>query len=138
MDIRRRIRTGRGFTPTEQQLGNTVLALGERLQGLSIKELARLSATSIASIHRFCKKLGLEGYKELKVALARDAARDDPAEVDINFPFAAGERATEIVPQLRAVYESTLRDTAKLIEPSALDRAAEVLDEAACIDIYTQ
>lgn len=35
MDIRRRIRTGRGFTPTEQQLGNTVLALGERLQGLS-------------------------------------------------------------------------------------------------------
>lgn len=138
MDIRRRIRTGRGFTPTEQQLGNTVLALGERLQGLSIKELARLSTTSIASIHRFCKKLGLEGYKELKVALARDAARDDPAEVDINFPFAAGERATEIVPQLRAVYESTLRDTAELIEPSALNRAAEVLDNAACIDIYTQ
>lgn len=138
MDIRRRIRTGRGFTPTEQQLCNTVLALGERLQGLSIKELARLSTTSIASIHRLCKKLGLEGYKELKVALARDAARDDPAEVDINFPFAAGERATAIMPQLRAVYESTLRDTAELIEPSALDRAAEVLDEAACIDIYTQ
>ena len=138
MDIRRRIRTGRGFTPTEQQLGNTVLALGERLQGLSIKELARLSTTSIASIHRFCKKLGLEGYKELKVALARDAARDNPAEVDINFPFAAGERATAIMPQLRAVYESTLRDTAELIEPSALDRAAEVLDDAACIDIYTQ
>lgn len=37
MDIRRRIRTGRGFTPTEQQLGNTVLALGERLQGSASK-----------------------------------------------------------------------------------------------------
>lgn len=138
MDIRRRIREGRGFTPTEQQLGNTVLALGERLQGLSIKELSRASATSIASIHRFCKKLGLEGYKELKVELARDAARIDDADVDINFPFTDGDRARNVVPHMRAVYESTLRDTVELLDTDALDRAAELLANAACIDVYTQ
>lgn len=137
MDIRYRIREGRGFTPTEQQLGQTVLALGERLQGLSIKELARTSATSIASIHRFCKKLGLEGFKELKVELARETARGGEPEVDINFPFAEGDRARDVMPRMRAVYEATLRDTGELIAPAELDRAAALLANAECIDIYT-
>lgn len=140
MNIVQRLGEGRGFTPTEQQLGQTILALGERLQALSIKELARVSATSIASIHRFCKKLGLEGYKELKVELARETARRraGDVEVDINFPFAAGERAASVLPHLRAVYESTLRDTSELIDPDELDHAAELVVKARTVDIYTQ
>ena len=138
MDIRYRIREGRGFTPTEQQLGQTILALGERMQGLSIKELARTSSTSIASIHRFCKKLGLEGFKELKVELARDALRPEGTDVDINFPFAAGDRAASVLASTRAVYEATLRDTCNVIDVEALDRAAELVVAAEGIDVYTQ
>lgn len=138
MGIKQRIREGRGFTPTEERLGQVVLALGERLQRLSIKELSHTSATSIASIHRFCKKLGLEGYKELKVEIARETARGDEPDVDINFPFAANDRAHSVIPAMRAVYESTLRDTGKTLKPDALDRAASILVRARRIDIYTQ
>ena len=67
MDIVYRIRGARDLTPTEQHLANTVLAMGERVQDFTIKELASATSTSIASIHRLCRKLGLEGYKELKV-----------------------------------------------------------------------
>ena len=41
MDIKRRMELAEGFTPAEQQLAGTVLALGGRLHGLTIKELAR-------------------------------------------------------------------------------------------------
>ena len=47
MDIKRRIEDCAGFTPAEQQLAGTVLALGGRLHGLTIKELARAAHVSI-------------------------------------------------------------------------------------------
>lgn len=140
MDIEQRIRAAHNFTPTEQQLAQTVLAMGERMRGISIKEFAQASCASIASIHRFCKKLGLEGFKELKVELARSlAARGDKTEpVDINFPFAASERAHTIAPRIELLYETTLHETRELLDAAQLDRAAELLAQARTVDIYTQ
>lgn len=140
MDIKRRIEDCAGLTPTEQQLASTVLALGDRLHGLTIKELARAAHVSIPSVHRFCKKLGLEGFKELKVELARSEARraDQKGEVDINFPFAANDTADAVLTQMASVYQTTLADTRDLLDPVALEHAAELLDRARGIDIYTQ
>lgn len=140
MDIKRRMELAEGFTPAEQQLAGTVLALGGRLHGLTIKELARTAHVSIPSVHRFCKKLGLEGFKELKVELARSEARraDQKGEVDINFPFAANDTADAVLAQMASVYQTTLADTRDLLDPAALERAAELLDRARGIDIYTQ
>lgn len=138
MDIRRRIREARGLTPTEQQLGEAVLALGDRLQVYSIKELAHDSSVSVASIHRFCRKLGLEGFKELKVEVARAFASESAdLPVDINFPFSAGEASPRVMANMRALYTSTLRETCELLNPEELDRAAGLLARAHCIDIYT-
>lgn len=140
MDIKRRMELAEGFTPAEQQLAGTVLALGGRLHGLTIKELARAAHVSIPSVHRFCKKLGLEGFKELKVEVARAEARrvDQKGEVDINFPFAANDTADAVLAQMASVYQTTLADTRDLLDPVALERAAELLDRARGIDIYTQ
>lgn len=140
MDIKRRMELAEGFTPAEQQLAGTVLALGGRLHGLTIKELAHAAHVSIPSVHRFCKKLGLEGFKELKVEVARAEARraDQKGEVDINFPFAANDTADAVLAQMASVYQTTLADTRDLLDPAALERAAELLDRARGIDIYTQ
>lgn len=75
MDIRRKITQGKSLTPTEQQLGRTALAMGEDVRGLSIKEFAACANVSVASVHRFCKKLGLKGFKDLKVELIRQRPR---------------------------------------------------------------
>ncbi len=140
MDIERRMRTAKDLTPTEQQLAQTVLAMGERIQGCSIKELARAASASIASIHRLCKKLGLEGYKELKVELARSAAahRARPESVDINFPFMSNEHAEAIAPRMELLYETTLRETREALDTDALNHAAELIARASGVDIYTQ
>ena len=71
MDIKRKISEAQGLTPTEQQLGISALAMGEDIRRLSIKEFAARTNVSVASVHRFCKKLGLEGFKDLKVELIR-------------------------------------------------------------------
>lgn len=139
MDIKRKITQGKGLTPTEQQLGQTVLAMGEDVRGLSIKEFARQANVSVASIHRFCKKLGLEGFKELKVELVRTASRTDSTpEVDINFPFDATSSAQEVSERMARLYETTLAETRELLDPAQLDLAARLIQRAETVDIYTQ
>lgn len=138
MDIKRTITEAQGLTPTEQQLGQTVLAMGEDVRGLSIKEFARQANVSVASIHRFCKKLGLEGFKELKVELVRAASRADSApEVDINFPFDATSSAQEISERMARLYETTLSETREILDPAQLDYAAKLVLRAGTVDIYT-
>lgn len=138
MDIKRKITQGKELTPTEQQLGQTVLAMGEDVRGLSIKEFARQNNVSVASIHRFCKKLGLEGFKELKVELMRAASRADSApEVDINFPFDATSSAQEISERMARLYETTLSETCEILDPAQLDYAAKLILRAGTVDIYT-
>ena len=138
--LEHRIRKARNLTPVEQQMAQAVLAMGDRLQSVSIKEFARAANVSIASVHRFCKKIGLEGFKELKVEVARSvAAREaDASDVDFNFPFGPGERSERIVPQMRSLYTATMRDTCDVLDVSELRRAAELLGAAARIGIYTQ
>lgn len=140
MDIRRRIEDCQSLTPTEQQLASTIAALGTRVQNLTIKEFARTANASIPSVHRFCKKLGLEGFKELKVELAKSDARHlrERDTVDINFPFAAGDSAASVLDQIASVYETTLTDTRDVLDANALEHAAQLLAHAQCVDIYTQ
>ncbi len=140
MDIKRRMERASDFTPSELQIARTVSALGPRLQSLTLKELALAAHVSIPSVHRFCKKLGLEGFKELKVEMAKSDARHtgERGEVDINFPFAADDTADGVLAQMASVYETTLSDTRDLLDPDSLAHAAELLDNALSIDIYTQ
>lgn len=117
MDIKRKITEAQGLTPTEQQLGIAALAIGEDIRGLSIKEFAARTNVSVASVHRFCKKLGLEGFKELKVELVRAALRaDSAAEVDINFPFDATSTPAQVMERMEGLYQTTLAETQELLD----------------------
>lgn len=138
MDIKRKIMQDKGLTPTEQQLGQTGLAMGENVRGLSIKEFARQANVSVASIHRFCKKLGLEGFKELKVELVRAALRaDSTPEVDIDFPFDATSTPAQVMERMESLYQTTLAETQELLDPAQLDYAAKLVLRAGTVDIYT-
>lgn len=138
MDIKRKISEAQGLTPTEQQLGISALAMGEDVRGLSIKEFAARTNVSVASIHRFCKKLGLEGFKELKVELVRAASYADSApEVDIDFPFDATSTPAQVMERMEGLYQTTLAETQELLDPAQLDHAAKLIMRAGTVDIYT-
>jgi DNA-binding MurR/RpiR family transcriptional regulator len=139
MDIRRVLKDAKGLTPTEAQLARSVLAMGERVQTLSIKELAQATSTSIASIHRLCKKLGLEGYKELKVELARASARSaENPEVNFDFPFDAGWGPDRVSAGLKSLYKSAIEETLDVLDMKELGRAADLVRQASVVDVYTE
>lgn len=138
MDIKRKITEAQGLTPTEQQLGIAALAIGEDIRGLSIKEFAARTNVSVASVHRFCKKLGLEGFKDLKVELVRlTTEAGNRRDVDINFPFDATSTPAQVMERMEGLYQTTLAETQELLDPAQLDYAAKLIANARQVDIFT-
>lgn len=138
MDIKRKIPEAEGLTPTEQQLGIAALAMGEDIRGLSIKEFAARTNVSVASVHRFCKKLGLEGFKDLKVELIRlTTEAGNRRDVDINFPFDATSTPAQVMERMEGLYQTTLAETQELLDPAQLDYAAKLIANARQVDIFT-
>lgn len=138
MDIKRKITEAQDLTPTEQQLGIAALAMGEDIRGLSIKEFAARTNVSVASVHRFCKKLGLEGFKDLKVELIRlTTEAGNRRDVDINFPFDATSTPAQVMERMEGLYQTTLAETQELLDPAQLDYAAKLIANARQVDIFT-
>jgi DNA-binding MurR/RpiR family transcriptional regulator len=139
MDVVQKMREAEGFTPTEQELAHTILCLGPRFSDYSIKELAQAAHCSIATIHRLCRKLGLEGMKELKIEMARSLERAQAAgTADINFPFGEGWTAGEVAASIRSVFEQTLAQTQSMLDMDTVEHAASLICTARQVALFTE
>ena len=69
MNIIHQIRYCSRFTLTEHQLAEYVLHHRETVAHMSMKALMDATFVSKSMIHRFCKKLGLNGFNELRIQL---------------------------------------------------------------------
>ncbi|MBP3370446.1 MAG: MurR/RpiR family transcriptional regulator [Clostridia bacterium] len=56
--------------PAEQKVANYVLGNYEKIQFVSISELAEFAGVADATVTRFCRSLGLKGFNMFKVKLA--------------------------------------------------------------------
>src|SRR4030081_60388 len=63
------------LNPTERLIAECVLADPEKVITSSIAEIKRDSGASVGSIVGFCRRLGLKGFADFKIALARDLAQ---------------------------------------------------------------
>lgn len=139
MDIKNRVRSTDDLTSTEETIVRTAFSMGESITRCSINDLAQASSSSLASIHRLCKKLGLSGFKEFKIELARAYERSDlHDDVDFNIPFSQDDNPETIAMHLAQLYAITLNDTEGLMKGGSIKLAAQLLDSALCIDIYAQ
>lgn len=139
MRIEKRIKSCPDLTPVENRVGQTVLRLKDAVEGYTVQELARTANASVASVHRFCKKIGVTGFKELKIELARAAAENAPGpdQVNVNFPFTASDTPRSAAARLKALYEVSVADTLDTLDTASLVCAARILRAARTVDIYT-
>ena len=58
--------------PSEKKIADYILSNGQDITSLSINELAALSGSTAATIVRFSRKLGFNGFTDLRIGLARE------------------------------------------------------------------
>lgn len=117
----------------EQKVGQYILSNADEVVHLAIGDLAQRCLASDTTIFRFCRKIGAEGYQDLKIRLAQEMASARTttyAVVNINDSL-AGAAHKAITANIKA-----LEDTLSQLNLSEIDRAAELLLAARRVDIY--
>lgn len=138
MTLEKMIKCCEHLTPTELQLAQYILKHKEQIQRLSIQELSNRTFVSKSAIHRFCKKVGLEGFNELKIKLMQDLTQKEKGEsnIDVNFPFLSEDSHQQIADKLLDLYKTSIQDTYNSIDLKVLNQCVKLLHKAKYIDIY--
>lgn len=139
MTIENRIKCCENLTPTEIKLGQYIVANKNEIQKSSIQELSEKTFTSKSAILRFCKKIGVNGFNELKVKIVHDMAEESKSgyQVDVNFPFLPDDTQGALAQKLLKLYEASIVDTYHAINLAELNKVVQLLHSAEVISIYT-
>lgn len=97
--------------------------------GSTVSEVARGAGTSDATVVRLCRSLGLKGFPELKLALARDVTRGRTGVV--SEPALASSDSVEHVGFVAfTAQQRSLADTVEIQKATSLEAAVETISEA--------
>lgn len=126
------------FTPNEQSIASYILTHQEKMLHLNIQGLAKATYTSHSAINRLTHKLGLSGFKEFSICLAREFQQKQQqlSEVDANYPFSLGESSLQIAKEIADLMINTIEKNASFMDDEILSNAAQLLDQAERIFIY--
>ena len=109
-----------------------VLEHTEEVLNASIYTVAEKTNTSTPTIVRLCKKCGLKGFKEFKIALARDLEfqLNTIRSVDVNIPFESKDPDLVISKKIAHLSSETILSTQQLMTTSKLNYAVKLINNA--------
>lgn len=121
------------FGPSANAIAEYVLENPAEVVGMSVTELAGITGVSEGSVINFCRQLDLTGFQQFKLSLAQevvqpvqyiheDLQRDDDASAVCRKMFHSGIQA--------------LRDTLSVLDPVAVQEAADLVRQARRVEIY--
>ena len=130
-----RIRSCLGeMSGAEQRIAQNILDNPRDIVHLSITELAVRSKVSDATVVRFCRRrLGMQGYQELKVALAQDLVSLIES---IHEEVGEGDDAAQVLSKVFSSTMHALEYTLRIIDKRQFNQAVEALNAARLIQIY--
>lgn len=124
------------FSNSEKNIARYILNHGETVLNLSIKQLAKNTYTSPATIVRLCHKLGLEGYQDFKIKYSAELQYDNKNLIDVNFPFSKDDSTWQIVNKIAQLHQEALQDTLNLIDIDNLNQIVALVDQAKKIYLF--
>jgi RpiR family transcriptional regulator, carbohydrate utilization regulator len=117
----------------EQKVGQYVLAHPEEVVHLSVSDMADRCGASDATVFRFSKRVGAEGYQDFKIRLAQEL------HLALSAPYpelGPDDTVASTVTKVFAADAKALDDTLSVLDVRALERAADAILAARRVDIY--
>src|SRR4051795_2238655 len=126
------------FTGALRRVAEQVLTDPAGASRATIVELAERSGTSPATVTRFCRALGFDGYADLRLGIAAETGRARSAgwTVDIGREIQPSDPLERVLGQIMAADTQAMHDTASLLDLTEIERAAEAIARADRVDIY--
>src|SRR5256714_9610598 len=127
------------FTGALQRVAEQVLTDPAAAARATIVELAERSGTSPATVTRFCRALGFDGYADLRLSIASEtgrASRQSGWTVDIGREIQPDDPLDRVLHQIMAADTHALADTSALLDLKAVERVAGAVAASSPVDIY--
>jgi DNA-binding MurR/RpiR family transcriptional regulator len=126
------------FNNMDQKIASYILENRNDILQLSIGQIAENCGTSEAAIVRFCKLMGLNGFKEFKRQLTADMLNSrNLNQEDIAFSDIIGnEDIHKIVRDIVKNNTSSILETQKLIDYELLEKVICLIANASRVDFY--
>lgn len=139
MKLEKRIELCDSMTPLESEIASYILNNKDAITKLKIQELADILFISKSAIHRFVKKIGFNGFNDLKVSIAKENADllENYSYINVNYPFQAKDNPRQIAFKLLELYEKAIKDTFEYVDLDQIKAVSQLIDSADVIDIYT-
>lgn len=139
MKLEKRIELCDSMTPLESEIASYILNNKDAVTKLKIQELADILFISKSAIHRFVKKIGFNGFNDLKVSIAKENADllENNSYINVNYPFQAKDNPRQIAFKLLELYEKAIKDTFEYVDLDQIKVVSQLIDSADVIDVYT-
>lgn len=121
----------------EKKVADYFLSNMKNVFNMPIAELAQESGVSTVAWVRFCKAIGFQGLKDLKKELF--AQMHKRADENVAAPFSDVREIINMTTLIEGIKQNSVRaiqDTAELLDPNSLERAAKAILNAKTVRIF--
>ena len=126
--------TYKNFNKTEKKIADYILKNPQKIIYSTISQVATELEVADSTIFRFCKKINLKGFYDLKISLAADSSTDTHNYSDAYITGSDSEDA--IINKVFDANISVLNDTERLIDPKRIKKAVDYLLDSDRIVFY--
>jgi len=123
------------LAPAAQRVAHRVLGDPLGASGLTISRLAAEADTSVATVNRFCRALGLPGYPELRLSLAAETGGPSTRE-QVGADIGPDDTLDDVVAKVAWADARAVEETAQQLDTTVLAAVVDALAGAARVDLY--
>lgn len=115
------------LVPSERRVAQQILADPEAVMYQSVTQLATASQVGISTVVRFCQTVGLSGFQDLKLALARETV---PGLRQIQGDVEDGDDAPEVLAKVLHAGSEALADAVRTISAPEFTDLVDMVSSA--------
>ncbi|KXY48277.1 MULTISPECIES: MurR/RpiR family transcriptional regulator [Bacillus] len=127
------------FSSSENEIIVYLFKQRENIKDKTTKQISKETYTHPSTLIRIAKKLGYSGWVELKNSFLREIEylNSHFSSIDANYPFDDQDSIMTVANKMALLNQTTISDTLSLLNHDDLQRATNMLDEAAHIKVFS-
>lgn len=131
--------SARSFTPSLRRIADTIRENPTIVLDSSISDLASNCQTSVASVVRFCRALGLSGYAQLRMTLATELGKEAAQfgqGITLGAEIARSDTLQEMASKVASLEMLAIDETVSSMDFATLERVVAALDASQRILLF--
>lgn len=118
------------LTKSEQKVAAFVLQEMEKVMYYSVTDLADAAEVGETTVLRFCRKIGLKGYQEFRLAIAKDLSSMEKEDDQ------SAKNESGLIRTIAGNTKNAIDETVNMIDEETVLKVAALLDDADSIHIF--